>query len=106
MSLEWYLCRVREIEQLARQLAMSAMCEPELVQVAVHFHPADGRIIARGHHVRVATCVLCALSGPAFAGDEPVQGSAPSGTKCEVAVVNPVSGYAECCKTDVYRSGR
>jgi len=29
----------------------------------------------------------------AFAGDE----SAP-GTKCEVAVVNPVSGFAECVK--------
>jgi hypothetical protein len=45
----------------------------------------------------VLTCALGAiLLVPAAAADESVQGSTPA--KCEVAVVNPVSGYAECVK--------
>lgn len=44
----------------------------------------------------IAACALCVIAGPATAGDESAQQSTPAGTKCEVAVVNPVSGYAEC----------
>ncbi len=34
----------------------------------------------------------------ALAGDETTPDTAPGSKKCEVAVVNPVSGYAECVK--------
>jgi len=45
-----------------------------------------------------ANCALAAMLSPAFASDESAQGIAPGVAKCEVAVVNPVSGYAECVK--------
>jgi hypothetical protein len=34
----------------------------------------------------------------AFAADESTPGTVPGAKKCEIAVVNPVSGYAECVK--------
>jgi hypothetical protein len=47
MSLECSRNRLREIQDMARKLATSAehsgTREPELVQIAVHFHPADGQ---------------------------------------------------------------
>lgn len=47
--------------------------------------------------ILAAACLtgLCLVSAGAFAGDESTPAPAP---KCEVAVVNPVSGYAECVK--------
>ena len=50
--------------------------------------------------VLAATLVLSAVAAytVAFAGDESNQGTKPASPKCEVAVVNPVSGYAECVK--------
>jgi hypothetical protein len=46
MSLEAYRSRLRALEFAARKLATSTECsgtkEPELIQIAVHFHPAEG----------------------------------------------------------------
>jgi hypothetical protein len=46
MSLEAYRSRLRELERAARSLATSAECsgsgKAELIQIAVHFHPAEG----------------------------------------------------------------
>jgi Rieske 2Fe-2S family protein len=45
MSLEAYRARLRELELAARKLATSADCsgtsEPELIQITLHFHPAE-----------------------------------------------------------------
>lgn len=47
-----------------------------------------------------ATFALSAIAACAAssAGDENAQGTKPASPKCELAVVNPVSGYAECVK--------
>lgn len=46
MSLEAYRSRLRALELAAQKLATSADCsgtsEPELIQIAMHFHPAEG----------------------------------------------------------------
>jgi hypothetical protein len=46
MSLEAYRNRLRTLEHLARKIATSAECpgsrQPELIQIAMHFHPAEG----------------------------------------------------------------
>ena len=63
------------------------------------FYRGATMTVAASHRTIVATCALCAaVLMPAYGGDESVQGNTPVGTKCEVAVVNPVSGYAECVK--------
>jgi len=49
-------------------------------------------------YVTVAFCTLWTMSGAVFASDESTTAAPPPGEKCEVAVVNPVSGYAECVK--------
>ena len=45
MSLEACRARLRELELAARKLATSAECsgtsEPNLIQIALHFHPAE-----------------------------------------------------------------
>jgi hypothetical protein len=45
----------------------------------------------------VVACAL-ALTLPALASDDPAQPPGPRGARCEIAVVNPVSGFAECVK--------
>jgi hypothetical protein len=63
-----------------------------------------GRIMApRNLPLRVASTTLAlgtlwVTSDSVFASDENTTAAPPGGQKCEVAVVNPVSGYAECVK--------
>jgi len=61
MSLEAYRTRLRALECAARKLATSAECsgtsEPELIQIAMHFHPAEGT------SVREATAVARSILG-------------------------------------------
>ena len=40
---------------------------------------------------------LCCRGGLAAAGDDPSQGGSPA-PHCEIALVSPVSGHAECVK--------
>jgi hypothetical protein len=51
MSLEAYRTRLRALEIAARKLATSVECsvtsEPELIQIAIQFHPAEGTSTAR-----------------------------------------------------------
>ncbi len=54
-----------------------------------------------GNPILATTCAIgfCIFSmDVAFAGDESVPSTGAGSNKCEVAVVNPVSGYAECVK--------
>jgi hypothetical protein len=46
--------------------------------------------------VALAVCTLCTTSEAAPPGDQNTAAAPPSSQKCKEAVVNPVSGYAEC----------
>src|SRR5215475_12309988 len=65
MSLEAYRSRLRALELAARKLATSAECsgtsEPELIQIAIHFHPAE-RTSAREAAAVAQSDTLAALS--------------------------------------------
>jgi hypothetical protein len=65
MSLEAYRSRLRELERAARERATSAGCsgtsEPELIQIAMYFHPAEGTS-TRGADAVAWSGTLAALS--------------------------------------------
>jgi len=81
MSLEAYHSRLRALEHAAWELATSAdssgSSEPELIQIAVHFHPVEGTstreaaAVARPGILAALSSAVCASASEKRADQSP-----------------------------------